>query len=96
MKRATEGDRRPGHRGDLRQRQHPHARKVTAYLDRHPRLELLYGARYSPHDNPAERISAALKNHVANTAETGRRAASPVWAIVLNLRTAEHPLAQDL
>jgi DDE superfamily endonuclease len=33
-----------------------HARKVTAYLDKHPRLELLYGARYSPHDNPAERV----------------------------------------
>ena len=33
-----------------------HARKVTAYLERHPRLELLYGARYSPNDNPAERI----------------------------------------
>jgi len=25
-----------------------HARKVTAYLEKHPRLELLYGARYSP------------------------------------------------
>ena len=33
-----------------------HARKVTAYLEKHPRLELLYGARYSPHDNPVERI----------------------------------------
>jgi hypothetical protein len=31
-----------------------HARKVTAYLGKHPCLELLYGARYSPHDNPAE------------------------------------------
>src|SRR5215813_13804886 len=31
-----------------------HARKVTAYLKQQPRLELLYGARYSPHDNPAE------------------------------------------
>jgi len=31
-----------------------HARAVLAYLDDHPRLELLYGARYSPHDNPAE------------------------------------------
>ena len=31
-------------------------------------LELLYGARYSPHDNPAGRIWAALKNYVANTA----------------------------
>jgi len=45
-----------------------HARKVTTYLDKHPRLEVLYGARYSPHDNPAERIWGALKNHVANTA----------------------------
>jgi hypothetical protein len=45
-----------------------HARKVTAYLEKHPRLELLYGARYSPHDNPAERIWAGLKNYVANTA----------------------------
>ena len=31
-----------------------HARKVTAYLKEHPRLELLYGARYSPPDNPAD------------------------------------------
>ena len=45
-----------------------HARKVTAYLKENPRLELLYGARYSPHDNPAERIWEALKNYVANTA----------------------------
>ena len=30
-----------------------HARTVTAYLEEHPRLELLYGARYSPHDNPS-------------------------------------------
>ena len=47
-----------------------HARKVTAYLEEHPRLELLYGARYSPHDNPVERIWGALKNYVANTAVT--------------------------
>jgi transposase len=47
-----------------------HARKVTAYLKQQPRLQLLYGARYSPHDNPAERIWAALKNYVANTAVT--------------------------
>jgi hypothetical protein len=31
---------------------------------------LLYGARYSPHDNPVERVWAALKNYVANTAVT--------------------------
>jgi hypothetical protein len=30
-----------------------HARKVTAYLKEHPRLELLYGAPYSPPDNHA-------------------------------------------
>jgi DDE superfamily endonuclease/winged helix-turn helix protein len=30
------------------------ARKVTGWLQDHPRLELLYGARYSPHDNPVE------------------------------------------
>lgn len=47
-----------------------HARAVTAYLNRHPRLELLYGARYSPHDNPVERVWGALKNYVANTAVT--------------------------
>ena len=42
-----------------------HAREVTAYLEEHPRLELLYGARYSPHDNPAERIWAAPTNSCA-------------------------------
>jgi hypothetical protein len=42
-----------------------HARTVTAYLEKQPRLELLYGARYSPNDNPAERIWAALKNYPA-------------------------------
>ncbi len=47
-----------------------HARAVTAYLDKHPRMELLYGARYSPHDNPVERVWAGLKNYVANTAVT--------------------------
>jgi transposase len=47
-----------------------HARAVTAYLDKHPRLELLYGARYSPHDNPVERVWAGLKNYAANTAVT--------------------------
>ncbi|HEY2125740.1 MAG TPA: IS630 family transposase [Streptosporangiaceae bacterium] len=47
-----------------------HARAVTAWLEDHPRLELLYGARYSPHDNPVERVCGALKNYVANTAVT--------------------------
>jgi transposase len=47
-----------------------HARAVTRYLSEHPQLELLYGARYSPHDNPVERIWGGLKNYVANTAVT--------------------------
>ena len=47
-----------------------HAKAVTAYLKKHPRLELLHGARYSPHDNPVERIWGGLKNYVANTAVT--------------------------
>jgi len=47
-----------------------HARKVTAWLDEHPRLELLHGARYSPHDNPVERVWGGLKSYVANTAVT--------------------------
>jgi hypothetical protein len=47
-----------------------HARKVTRYLEEHPRLELLYGVRYSPRDNPVERIWGALKNYAANTAVT--------------------------
>jgi transposase len=47
-----------------------HARAVTRYLGKHPQLEVLYGARYSPHDNPVERAWAGLKNYVANTAVT--------------------------
>ena len=47
-----------------------HAKVVAAYAANHPRLHLLYGARYSPHDNPVERIWAALKAHLANTAVT--------------------------
>jgi transposase len=45
-----------------------HARAVLRYLDQQPRLEVLYGARYSPQDNPVERVWGALKNYVANTA----------------------------
>jgi transposase len=38
------------------------------WLEEHPRLHLIRGARYSPQDNPVERIWAALKHHIANTA----------------------------
>jgi transposase len=47
-----------------------HARAVTRHLQQHPRLQVLYGARCSPHDNPIERIWGALKNYVADTAVT--------------------------
>lgn len=47
-----------------------HAKAVTAYAADHPRLHLLFGARYSPHDNPVERVWAALKAYLANTAVT--------------------------
>jgi hypothetical protein len=47
-----------------------HAHAVIRYLGKHPQIELLYGARYSPHDNPVERIWGGLKNYVANTAVT--------------------------
>jgi transposase len=44
-----------------------HAHAVTDYLNKHPTMEVLFGARYSPHDNPVERIWAALKTFIANT-----------------------------
>jgi transposase len=47
-----------------------HAKKVQRWVAAHPRLRLIYGARYSPHDNPVERIWGALKAYLANTAVT--------------------------
>jgi DDE superfamily endonuclease len=41
-----------------------HARAVTRYLDKNPRLELLYGARYSPHDNPDSPRGASADSEV--------------------------------
>ena len=38
------------------------------YLEEQPRPELLYGARYSPHDNPAEGAWANMKNGLGNLA----------------------------
>jgi hypothetical protein len=45
-----------------------HARLVRQFVADHPGLHLWFGARYSPHDNPTERVWAALKAYVANTA----------------------------
>jgi transposase len=39
---------------------------VKRWLAAHPRVLVLHGARYSPHDNPTERIWAALKAWLAN------------------------------
>jgi hypothetical protein len=45
-----------------------HSGITKRWLDEHPRLLLIEGAKYSPQDNPVERIWAALKRHIANTA----------------------------
>lgn len=46
-----------------------HTSGITArWLAAHPRLELITGAKYSPQDNPVERVWASLKRAIANTA----------------------------
>ena len=47
-----------------------HATKVQRWTAAHRRLRLIYGASFSPQDNPIERVWAALKMHLANTAVT--------------------------
>jgi transposase len=44
-----------------------HSKIVQAWLASHPRVRVLHGARYSPHDNPVERIWGALKAYLANS-----------------------------
>jgi transposase len=44
-----------------------HSKQVQAWLATHPRVRLLYAARYSPHDNPVERVWGALKAYLANS-----------------------------
>jgi transposase len=39
---------------------------VQRWQATHSRLQVLHGARYSPHDNPVERIWGALKAWLAN------------------------------
>ena len=45
-----------------------HSKTTQKWLTEHPRLQLIEGARYSPQDNPVERIWATLKRNIANTA----------------------------
>ena len=44
-----------------------HSKIVARWLATHPRVVVLHGARYSPHDNPVERIWGALKAWLANS-----------------------------
>jgi transposase len=44
-----------------------HSKIVQRWLATHPRILVLHGARYSPHDNPVERVWGALKAWLANT-----------------------------
>jgi transposase len=44
-----------------------HSKIVQRWLAAHPRMRVLHGARYSPHDNPVERVWGALKAWLANT-----------------------------
>lgn len=46
-----------------------HSKITQRWLASHPRLQLITGTKYSPHDNPVERIWAVLKQHIANTAK---------------------------
>lgn len=45
-----------------------HSGITRDWLADHPRLLLIEAARYSPHDNPVERVWAALKTWIANSA----------------------------
>ena len=44
-----------------------HSKIVARWLATHPRVVVLHGARYSPHDNPVERLWGALKAWLANS-----------------------------
>jgi transposase len=44
-----------------------HSKIVQRWLAAHPRMLVLHGARYSPHDNPVERIWGSLKAWLANS-----------------------------
>ncbi|NMO55723.1 IS630 family transposase [Actinoplanes sp. TBRC 11911] len=45
-----------------------HSGITKRWLAAHPRIQVIEGAKYSPQDNPVERIWAALKRQIANTA----------------------------
>jgi transposase len=43
-----------------------HSKIVQRWLATHPRILVVHGARYSPHDNPVERVWGSLKRALAN------------------------------
>jgi transposase len=45
-----------------------HSGITKRWLAEHPRIQVIEGAKYSPQDNPVERIWAVMKRQVANTA----------------------------
>lgn len=45
-----------------------HSKITLKWLKVHPRIQVIEGARYSPQDNPVERVWASLKRAIANTA----------------------------
>jgi transposase len=45
---------------------HHRSKIVQRWLAAHPRIVVLHGARYSPHDNPTERVWGLLKAWLAN------------------------------
>ena len=53
-----------------------HSKIVQRWLAAHPRVVVLHGARYSPHDNPVERIWATLKAWLADSPTATIQAAS--------------------
>jgi transposase len=57
---------------------------VQQWLAAHPPVVVLYGARYSPHDNPVERVWAALKAWLANSPTLTHRGAHPPGARLLS------------
>jgi transposase len=44
-----------------------HSKLVQRWQATHPRIVVLHGARYSPHDNPVERVWGALKAFLAHS-----------------------------
>jgi transposase len=45
-----------------------HSKITLKWLKAHPRIQIIEGAKYSPQDNPVERVWASLKRWIANTA----------------------------